>query len=111
MMNLQDYATILGIASIFISGAAVILTWIARAFWSLTYKKKADDDEKRFTALEIGHKELQGYEEQNKYFRHNFNAVTKGLEQHITSQIEHLREVMDLNFQILKKGNNDEKSR
>ncbi len=107
-MDLQDYATILGIASIFISGAAVILTWIARAFWSLTYKKKADDDEKRFIALEVGHKELQGYEEQNKYFRHNFNSVTKGLEIHITTQIEHLREVMDLNFKLLTK-NNDKK--
>jgi len=106
-MELVDYGTIAGIASIFISGAAVILTWIARAFWSLTYKKKVEDDEKRFIKIEANIQKLNEAEESNKYFRHNFDAVTKNLFEHITSQINHLKELIELKFKLLEKRNNE----
>lgn len=104
-MELKDYGTIAGIASIMISGACLVITWIAKSFWSLTYKRKTDDDEKRFVKIEEQIKELNKAEEKNRYFRHNFDSVTKNLFEHITSQIQHLKELIELKFKILEKRN------
>ena len=110
-MNIQDWAAIAGIAAIFVSGAAVILTWISRAFWSLTIQREKEENDKRFEALESRLDHLESCEEKNKFFRHNFDSVTKNLFNHITNEIKHLREMIELKFKHLEetKGSKDEK--
>lgn len=103
-MDIQDYAAIAGIASLFVSGAAVILTWIARAFWSLTYKRKEEEDKLWKAKIEKDIAELKEFEEKNKFFRHNFDSVTKNLFEHITTQINHLKDIIELKFKLFEKN-------
>lgn len=103
-MSLEDISTILGIASIFVSGASVFLVWIARLFWGLTFDRKVKDDEKIIKEVYNRLKVLEEHELQNKELRHNFKAVTEGLEKHISSEIKHLEEVINLKFKFLERS-------
>ena len=112
-MDLGDYANVIGIASIFIAGANFVIITVARTFWNLTFNQKKVEDEKRFikieNSLEILENEVRGHEDKNKYFRHNFDSVTKGLEAYISSEIKHLGEMIGLQIKNILERFNEKK--
>lgn len=101
-MTIDDYGTIFGIASIFVSGASIFLVWILRTFWALTYKRKVDDDDRRFADIEKVLDKLEEAEEKNRYYRHNFETVTKNIMEHISNEVQHLQEVLELKLKALE---------
>lgn len=106
-MNIQDIASLAGIAAVLIGGANFVIIAIARTFWKLTFDKKEKDDNEKFKKIDERLSLLEEFESKNKYFRHNFDAVTQALEQHITREIKHLEEVIELKFKVLSKVNNN----
>lgn len=101
-MDLKDYAALAGIASILIGGANFVIIALARTFWKLTFEANKDDMLKKISTLENDFEKLEkkvdDHEDKNQYFRHNFESVTKGLMSHITTELAHLTEVMELKF-------------
>ena len=105
-MDLTFIYEIIGIASFVIAGVNFIVIVIAKTFWKLTFEKKQQDDEKRFQKIEITLEKLNQNEEKNKFFRHNFNSVTKSLESLISSEIKHFSKLIEVQIQnILEKIN------
>jgi hypothetical protein len=105
-MDLKDYASLAGILSILIVGA----NFVVMSLWKLTFGVKVREDEKRFIRIETEvselKKEVNEHEDKNKYFRHNFDSVTKNLEVYISSEIKHLGEIIGLQIKnILEKFN------
>lgn len=78
-MNLQDIATIIGIASIFITGANFVIISIAKSFWSLTYKKTESrvlDIERKLGEIED---KLEKESKENEAFRHKYKTTVDTL--------------------------------
>ena len=90
-MDVQDIASIVGMASIFVAGANFVIIVVSKTFWRLTFERKEEDDIKKFDSLSKDLKslrdEVRSHEEKNKYFRHNFETVTKNLEAYISGEI------------------------
>ena len=73
-------------------------------------EKKQADDKQRFEKIEADLEKIEikisEHEEKNKFFRHNFDSVTKSLEILISSEIKHLGEIIGLQIKnILEKIN------
>jgi len=109
-MDLTSLYEIAGIAAFVIGGANFVVIVVAKTFWKLTFEKKQTDDEKRFQNIEADLEKIEvkifEHEEKNKFFRHNFDSVTKSLEILISSEIKHLGEIIGLQIKnILEKIN------
>jgi hypothetical protein len=112
-MDLDSLYKLAALAAFFLGGANFMFAGWARIFWNLTFKRKQTDDEERFRKIESIIEKLDvkvsDHEEKNKYFRHNFDSVTKSLEVLISSEIKHLGEVIGLQIKNILERINEKK--
>lgn len=112
-MDIDTLLKLAGIVATLIGGANFVIIAIARTFWSLTFKAKVENDEKRFKLVEERisklEKKVDEHEDKNKYFRHNFDSVTKNLETLISSEIKHLGEIIGLQIKNIMEKMNEKK--
>lgn len=101
---MDDLYQIAGVVAAIISGVNFVIVNIAKAFWKLTFEQEAKKNKEKFEAMSKRITILEAFEDKNKNFRHNFNSVTQGLQEHITREIKHLEEIIELKFEIFTKG-------
>ena len=113
MDKLDLYTQIGGLVALFLSAINIIFFGGIRYFWRLTFEAKAERDKEMFHELERDLEELENkvdqHEDKNKYFRHNFESVTKGLATLFESKIDHLENVINLKLNHLAERMNEKK--
>lgn len=82
-MELDFILKLAGIAATLIAGANFVIITVAKTFWSLTFKSKAESDEKRFNKIEEELVKLRTItnkdREENDAFRHKYKATVESL--------------------------------
>lgn len=97
---IKDIASLFGIISVILSSINYFFISIIKSFWRLTFDKKVEEDKVRFEKIEEDLNKIKT--ELKSDVRSLEENIKKSIKEHITSEIEHLKELIELKFALLK---------